>query len=161
MRLASLASSSNNENGNVVAANANANANANTTPYPPPAIPASSMLVAQYLTLTSTYTCRPNPGVLSTLLTSTDRLRPTAPFHDRDAIPLSSLLSSAPSSSSLSFVKVLDFTLASRFGYIPGMFKGLRSAGVLALAAGLASLSNLEVLKVRRGGKGEASLATT
>jgi len=142
----SLTSSSNSVNGDVAAANPNPDANA--TPYPPPAIPTSSLLVAQYLTLTSTYTCRPNPGILSTLMTTTDRLRPTAPFHDRDAIPLSSLLSSAPAPSSLDFVKVLDFTLASKFGYIPGMFKGLRSAGVLALAAGLPSLSNLEVLKL-------------
>jgi len=76
--------------------------------------------LSHYVTLCSYYTTRPNPGILTALRFALTTIRPTPPFHDRDALPLADVFFCFASHGEgeeedlMGHVTGLDFTLSAK-----------------------------------------------
>jgi len=107
-------------------------------------------LIHQYISACHLYGAgdRINAGVLTTLRFSLPTLRVSGSFHDADMLALSEIL--LPNCNGLlSYIRRLDFSIASREGKLHGR-RGFRSHGAFTLSKILSESRNIEEVFVQR-----------
>jgi len=116
---------------------------------PPTPQPHTNPIMQEYISTTQIYGCRNvNAGVLTALRFSLPTLRVSGSFHDSDMLALSEILF-RHCNGSLSHIKRLDFSVASREGKLHGK-KGFGSHGAFTLSRVLCISQYIEEVFVQR-----------
>ncbi len=116
---------------------------------PPTPKPQTNPIMQEYISTTQIYGCKNvNAGILTALRFSLPTLRVSGSFHDSDMLALSEILF-RHCNGSLSHIKRLDFSVASREGKLHGK-KGFGSHGAFTLSRVLCISQHIEEVFVQR-----------